>query len=81
MMLASEAKTDIRTIVRERFPDFSEDEHMSFWTRENGSVGDEEYSEADVQKARSLCNAIKERWPKASVSIDTCDEWVIVEVG
>lgn len=54
---------------------------LIFSTREHGDVSEDEPSLQDIKNAQSMRKAIIEQLPIAKVSIDTCDEWVIIEVS
>jgi len=59
----------------------NDEQFMLFATRENGDVGEEEYSEIDFKEAESIEKELKEKYAKnVVVDIDTCDEWVHIEV-
>jgi len=49
-------------------------------TRENGSVGDEEHSPKDVQRAKDIFKQIKNKYPDTKGRIYTVDEWVYLEL-
>ena len=53
-----------------------------FITRENGDVGNEEPGAQDILTARKLKDELYAKHGKAAlnISIDTCDEWVYLEV-
>ena len=61
--------------------DNSEDFRLSFATRENGDVCEEEYSDIDYRDAvrvkKALINTFKD---KINVDIETCDEWVLLSI-
>jgi hypothetical protein len=56
------------------------DDFIQLTTRENGSVGDEEYGIEDIEEAKSIVKKIKEKYPKTKVSIYTVDEFVYLEL-
>jgi hypothetical protein len=58
-----------------------EDEHCSFTTRENGNVHSETPSKIDILEARKLKKIILENFEDVEVYIETCDEWVNVNVS
>jgi hypothetical protein len=78
--ITQEMEEHIRSIVK-GFCMFEEDEHMSFWTRDSGDVGNEEPGAPDIQAASELITAIKKEYPDLQVVGDTCDEWTFVEVS
>ena len=50
-----------------------------FATRENGTMGDrEEYGEKDFDEAIRIKKLLKEKFPNQLVTIETCDEWVMI---
>ena len=55
-------------------------------TRENGDVGEEEYSEIDYEHAEKICDEILTDYHEGfegyqvDCQIDTCDEWVHVDI-
>jgi hypothetical protein len=49
-------------------------------TRKNGNVGDEEYSQKDVQEAKDVYNKIKEKYPNTKAKLYNVDEWVYLEL-
>ena len=55
---------------------------LSYATRDNGDVGEEEYGMEDYTHARKIKKALILQFGnhKVSVSIDTCDEWVYVQI-
>lgn len=54
---------------------------LEFCTRDNASsVSDCEYGEIDIERAKALIGAIKNKYPKLDLLMDTCDEWVNVSV-
>lgn len=62
------------------FDDEYDDTYVSFTTRENGDVGEEEYSEIDLQDALLMKKAIEIKFPDVQVEVETVDEWVNLEV-
>lgn len=53
---------------------------LSFETRENGDVGEEQPGEADIAEARRLGREIVQKFPELGCALDTCDEWVSLNV-
>jgi hypothetical protein len=53
---------------------------LRFVTRENGDVGEEEYSATDYNEALRVGRLIKERFEGVEAEVDTIDEWVDLEV-
>ena len=49
-------------------------------TRENGSVGDEQHSSKDIQRAKDIFKKIKNKYPNTKGRIYTVDEWVFLEL-
>lgn len=56
------------------------EDSISLMTRENGDVGEEEYGEEDYADAKNVKAQILEEFPNAKCRIDTCDEWVTLEI-
>ena len=57
-------------------------DQVIFETRENGDVGEEEYSHEDLKEAYKVVDEIKkiDSWA-LSPYVDTSDEWVMVIVN
>ncbi len=53
---------------------------ISFATRENGNVGDEQYGQADWEKAAEIICEVKKNFEILKAERDTCDEWVYVRI-
>lgn len=53
---------------------------LRFVTRENGDVGEEEYSHKDLQEAYRVEKLIKEKFEGVETEVNTIDEWVDLEV-
>ena len=49
-------------------------------TRENGSVGDEQHSPKDIERAKNILKNIKDKYPNTKGRIYTVDEWVMLEL-
>lgn len=50
-------------------------------TRENGDVGEEEFSEKDWEEAARLEKALKKEFGSLiQTAVEPCDEWVHIEV-
>jgi len=47
-------------------------------TRQNGNVGDEEYSDIDLVEAEKIVAALKKEYG-IKADIETCDEWVHID--
>ncbi len=54
--------------------------HVGFTTRENGDVGEEEYSPLDYDEAIKVKKLILEKFKGVEVEIETIDEWVDIVV-
>lgn len=48
--------------------------------RGSGNGTDCEVDPATYKAAKSLRSEILERWPEVKCSIDTCDEWVYIDI-
>ncbi len=78
---------DIKTYVKNNSW-FEEDENedvtkaVSFITRDNGDVGEEEAGEDDVKKAYEVGRALLDKYGKEtiSVNVEIIDEWVYITV-
>ena len=57
----------------------TEDNRLSFSTRENGNVGDETPGKEDFKKAHELAIDIKKSFDIVNVEISSVDEWVYLE--
>jgi len=55
---------------------FGESGYVSFATRENGSVGDEEPGEEDLAEAERIQRLLLDRYNDIDVEIGVADEWV-----
>ena len=53
---------------------------LSFATRDNGNVGEEEYGEEDYTHAITLKSKLLNEFKNITVEIDTIDEWVILTI-
>ena len=58
-----------------------EDDIIYFSTRENGNVHEEEFSPIDYREAIRIKNYVNQNWGGLSVTIDTFDEWVNIEIS
>jgi hypothetical protein len=64
-----------------------EDGKIELSTRENGDVGEEEYSEIDMGNAEKICDEILTDYQEGfkgyqvDCQIDTCDEWVHLDIS
>lgn len=55
---------------------------VEFSTRDNASsISDCEYGDADIMRGQALIGAIKAKHPQLELTIDTCDEWVLVSAA
>jgi len=50
-----------------------------FSTRQNGNVGEEQYSEKDINEARRVIIDLNKHFQIFEPMIDTVDEWVYLE--
>ena len=50
-------------------------------SREYGDVGQEQYGEADWKEGLRIKEVLEKAFPEHFVTIDTCDEWVCVDIG
>jgi len=63
------------------FEDYDEEcDELHYSARENGDVGEEEYSPIDYKEAIRIKNHIISNYPGTEVSVDTCDEWVDIRI-
>ena len=53
---------------------------LRFVTRENGDVGEEEYSPMDYEEAERVEKLIKDKFEGVETEVSTVDEWVDLEV-
>ncbi len=60
--------------------DEQEGNMLRFVTRENGDVGEEEYSPKDLQEAERVEKLIKDKFEGVETEVTTVDEWVDLEV-
>jgi len=59
----------------------SSENNLAFATRENGDTGAEVYSQEDFNSTKGLKTRLeKEFGEKIEVSVETCDEWVLMNV-
>tara|TARA_R110000803_G_scaffold152965_2_gene217905 strand:+ start:269 stop:763 length:495 start_codon:yes stop_codon:yes gene_type:complete len=68
--------------IRTWFEIYDEDDtyEVMIHTRDNGSVGDEEAGEEDIEEANRLLKLIKKKFPKLDYDIEVVDEWVHLTV-
>ena len=59
--------------------DEEDDNSLDYATRENGSVYDEEFGQADYQEALNIKKNLEASF-EVEVHIDTCDEWVLLQI-
>jgi hypothetical protein len=57
-----------------------EDGMIHLNTRENGSIGDEQYGEEDLQYGRYIIKKVKEKFPKTKARLYDVDEWIDLEL-
>jgi hypothetical protein len=57
-----------------------EEEQLLFNTRKNGSVGEEEASQIDIQEGRNLARKLLKEFQNIQVQLEIVDEWVHVTV-
>lgn len=67
----------------ERISWFTHDETegniITFSTRENGNVGDEEPGEKDIQMAHQIAGDIRYQYDVKNIEVSSVDEWVYLE--
>tara|TARA_R100001377_G_scaffold85310_1_gene71519 strand:+ start:47812 stop:48345 length:534 start_codon:yes stop_codon:yes gene_type:complete len=64
--------------LEKRYPG---ENRLHFYTRENGDVGQEKYSDIDLKDATRVEKLIKKRFPNVNIYTDTSDEWVILDIS
>ena len=90
-IITNEAKVDKmkewRKYVLENsswFEDHSEEEPFNneiiLVTRDNGSVGDEEVGEEDVDEAKKIIKKVVAKYPKTQYELEEVDEWVYLRL-
>ena len=52
---------------------------LTFSTRENGNVGDEEPGEEDIQMAHRVAGDIRHQYDVKNIEVSSVDEWVYLE--
>jgi hypothetical protein len=60
--------------------DEMDDDSLLYSTRENGDVGEEEYSEEDYNALVAEKKILLKKFDNINVSVSTCDEWVMLNV-
>lgn len=60
--------------------DVNEIDYLSFTTRRHGNNYREEYGEEDLEEAYKISKKLKNLYPNLSIDVDTCDEWVNIEL-
>ena len=55
------------------------DNTLTFSTRENGNVGDEEPGEKDIQMAHQIAGDIRHQYDVKNIEVSSVDEWVYLE--
>ena len=53
---------------------------LTFSTRENGNVGDEEPGEQDIKMAHQIAGDIRHQYDVKNIEISSVDEWVYLEL-
>ena len=72
---------EIKKIIGGTWFDFEGDETIiSLDTRDHGDVGGEEPGSKDIIEANRIIKLLRTQFPNLSISGDTCDEWVSVEI-
>ncbi len=59
---------------------YTHEDTLSFETRDNGNVGEEEYGEEDYTAAENIQKLLNNTFDNINIDIDVCDEWVILNV-
>ena len=52
---------------------------LTFSTRENGNVGEEEPGEQDIQMAHRVAGDIRHQYDVKNIEVSSVDEWVYLE--
>lgn len=60
--------------------DVDEEDYLSFTTRRHGNNYREEYGEEDLEEAYRIIKQVKHQFKNLDISVDTCDEWVNIEI-
>jgi len=78
----SYTQTDVINFIKENsyFTDETEDDEITFVTRENGDVGNETPGAKDIQEAKRLKELIIKKFPDSKVNIENVDEWIYLYV-
>jgi hypothetical protein len=72
---------EIKKIIGDTWFEFEGDETViSLDTRDHGDIGGEEPGSADITEAKRIIRLLRGEFPNLSISGDTCDEWVSVEI-
>lgn len=58
-----------------------EGDYFLYDTRDNGSVGDEEAGEEDIQAGLKLSKILEAAFPNHKVRFEVVDEWVHVSIN
>jgi hypothetical protein len=59
--------------------DGTDGDMLTFSTRENGNVGDEEPGEADIKMAHQIAGDIRHQYDVKNIEVSSVDEWVYLE--
>lgn len=77
-------KDEIIEFIKENsyltFDGCDDDNYLSFSTRKNGSVYDEEHSPIDYREALKVTKMLKDKYENIRTDIDTFDEWILFTV-
>lgn len=60
--------------------DQEDDDSLSFVTREHGNVGEETYSEEDMEDAINLKSVLLKKFSNIIIDIEDVDEWVYLNI-
>lgn len=52
---------------------------LTFSTRENGNVGEEEPGEQDIKMAHQIAGDIRHQYDVKNIEVSSVDEWVYLE--
>lgn len=52
---------------------------LTFSTRENGNVGEEEPGEEDIKMAHQIAGDIRHQYDVKNIEVSSVDEWVYLE--
>lgn len=77
-------KERVKKIVRDNSNftfDQEEENLLIFSTRENGNMEHEEPGEEDIMEGHRIRRLINSILPEVSITVEECDEWVILTVA